>query len=301
MEEDDIGSMLNGLSRKYQQKYGIAVFSVDAKKTEKGFELSGIVLTGNQKEETFDLISSSGIKISGEKISVLSDQKQRDEIGWGVVKPKIADLRSRFVSNKIMNSVILKRIRCSQAFDGEVLRIIYKNEDQFLAQQSDLTLGWINKNEVVFKKESLRRKWKNDNIVPVNKTVKCRIPVEAVAREAERFLGTKYVLGGRSKDGIDCSALVQVVYRNVSNIVLPKHSWDQKKIGKVTDLEKVKTGDLIFLIKKKNGHKHVGIVQKKGSHLNLIHASLDLKKVVAESLEKVFEKYDFVEARRIIE
>ncbi|MFZ2970749.1 MAG: NlpC/P60 family protein, partial [Minisyncoccia bacterium] len=275
MEEDDIGSMLNGLSRKYQQKYGIAVFSVDAKKTEKGFELSGIVLTGNQKEETFDLISSSGIKISGEKISVLSDQKQRDEIGWGVVKPKIADLRSRFVSNKIMNSVILKRIRCSQAFESETLRILYKNEDQFLVQQSDLTLGWINKNEVISKRENLYKKWENGIIFLQNKTVQCTIPIEIVVKEAEKFLGTKYVFGGKSMSGIDCSGLVQVAYKNALNIILPKHSWDQKRFGKVVELKEVKTGDLVFLIKNKNSHKHVGIVEKKGAKINLIHASLD--------------------------
>ncbi|MCK4892070.1 MAG: hypothetical protein KAS78_05365, partial [Candidatus Pacebacteria bacterium] len=70
--------------------------------------------------------------------------------------------------------------------------------------------------------------------------------------------------------------------------------------GKKVKLEDVKTDDLMFLIKKENSHKHVGIVEK-NKDINLIHASLEKKKVIRQSLEKVFEGYDFVEARRIVE
>ena len=74
------------------------------------------------------------------------------------------------------------------------------------------------------------------------------------------------------------------------------------------------------MIKKENGHKHVGIAEvinlpakpKANKRLfafglaaakrdiNLIHASLDKKKVVRQKLEEVFESHKFVEARRII-
>lgn len=303
MSEKDINSMLDNLSKQYQQKYGVAVFSVEikAKVKEKGVEVAGRVLVGNQKEEVLEVFQKNKIKIIKEKIAVLSDSNRRNEIGWAVIKSKTADLKSRFVSNKIINDRILKRIRCSQAFESETLRILYKNEDQFLVQQSDLTLGWINKNEVISKRENLYKKWENGIIFLQNKTVQCTIPVEIVVKEAEKFLGTKYVFGGKSMSGIDCSGLVQAAYKNALNIILPKHSWDQKRFGKVVELKEVKTGDLVFLIKNKNSHKHVGIVEKKGAKINLIHASLDRRNVVKESLEKVFENYDFVEVRRIVE
>ncbi len=170
-----------------------------------------------------------------------------------------------------------------------------------MVQTRDLTLGWINKSDVASKKENLYDRWKNDSIILPNIAIKCARPVETVVEEAEKFLGTLYVLGGGSKEGIDCSALIQAAYKNALNIVLPKHSWDQKRFGKVVSLEETRTGDLIFLKKKKNSHKHVGIVIKKGSGTDLIHASLDARKVVRESLEKVLENYNFAEARRIVE
>lgn len=301
MKNIRIKDVLNGLSEKYKQKYGVAVFSINIETKKEGVEVTGGVLVGNQKEEVLESIRKKKIRIIKEKIEVLSDPEERNEIGWGTVRSKIADLRSRFVSNEIMNEKILKRIRCSQVPKGEILRILHKNEDQLLVQKSDLTLGWIDKKEVISKKENLYNKWKNDSMIPPNVAIKCARPVETVAEEAEKFLGTVYALGGVSKEGIDCSALVQAAYKNALNIVLPKHSWDQKRFGKIVGLKEIKTGDLIFLKKKKNSHKHVGIVFRKDLMIYLIHASLDAKKVVKEFLEKVFEDYDFIEARRIVE
>ncbi len=120
-----------------------------------------------------------------------------------------------------------------------------------------------------------------------------------IIKEAEKYLGAKYVFGGKSKKGIDCSGLTQVVYKNSLGVILPKHSWDQKEMGKRVKLKDIKTGDLIFLIKKENSHKHVGIVEK-NKDINLIHASLEKRKVVKQGLEEVFKSYDFVEARRVM-
>ncbi|MCK5490850.1 MAG: C40 family peptidase [Candidatus Pacebacteria bacterium] len=314
-----IKNILDKLKKQDQQDYGVAVFDIDLEVTKKGVFIFGEVLIENQKDKVLELLKKENIEIANEKIKVLSDVSKRYEIGWVVVKAKIADLKSRFVSEKNINENILKRIRCSQAFKGEILRVLYKNEDQLLVQQNDLTLGWINKNEVIVKKESFYKEWKKGNYAIKDKLIKSKVSIDVTIKEAEKYLGSKYLLGGKTKNGIDCSALIQIVYKNSLGIVLPKHSWDQKKIGKKVDLKDIETGDLIFLIKKNNKHKHVGIVEvllegiakrnysSKGtmelsdrSNINLIHASLDQKKVIRQDLKKVFEDYDFVEAKRVI-
>ena len=313
-----IKHILKNLKKIYQQKYGVAVFNVEIKNVKGETEISGEVLTENQKDNILNVFKKEKVKIKKVDLKILSDASKRNEVGWAVVKVKIADLKLRFVFNKILNNKILKRIRCSQVFKGEILRVLFKKDDQLLVQQNDLTLGWINRNEVVFKKKGLYKEWKCGNfalkgkIIKINKsTIKrlyssaCRTgwstnAMELVIKEAENFLGVQYVLGGKSKSGIDCSGLTQMVYKNAFNIILPKHSWDQKEIGKKINLKNIKTGDLIFLIKKENSHKHIGIVEKNKS-VNLIHASLEKKKVVRQKLDEVFEGYDFVEARRVAE
>jgi hypothetical protein len=350
---------LNNLKKLYQQEYGVAVFSIDLKKTKKGIELKGEVLTKSQRNDIINALKKSKKNIIKENIKVLANAGQRNEIDWAVVKVRSTDLKSRFVSNKILNEKILKRIRCSQALKGEILRVLYKNEDQLLVQQNDLTLGWVNRNDVVLKRKSLYKKWASVDFAVKGKIIKiskvnchskqCHPRTEfgtssefisgsiknlgknnlklnrrkilkqvqndsldKIIKEAEKYLNTRYVLGGKLKGGIDCSGLTQAVYKNALNIILPRHSWDQKEVGKKVKLENLKTGDLIFLIKEKNSHKHVGIVEvikspqfrvlgtAAGRNINLIHASLDEKKVIRQDLDKVFEKYEFVEARRIV-
>jgi len=418
-------NVLKNIEKIYQQKYGVAVFNIGIKNIKNGVEIKGDVLTENQRDYIMSALRKSKIKVKKESLKILSDASARNEIGWAVVKGKVGtglkpvpvDLKLRFVSNKIINNKILKRIRCSQAFRGEILRVLFKKEDQLLVQQNDLTLGWVDRKDVILKRNfsdsnppqfplsgglipplsggevssssderrtipdkertidspsdkegislcpppdkgglggvrkhqklDMYEKWKQNNFALKNKIIKASEilafvngfhgsagtmePVDflqnKIIEEAEKFLGAKYVLGGKSKKGIDCSGLTQVVYKNAVNIILPRHSWDQRKmgkcnqrkVGKKVNLNNVKSGDLVFLVKKKNNHKHVGIVEiikssvkpkankrlfafglTAGHDINLIHASLEKKKVVRQNLEEVFEKYNFVEVRRII-
>jgi len=298
---EDINNILNSLRKKYQQKYGVAVFSIAAKKSKNGLRLSGIVLTENQKDEVLNLIRQSGLEISGENISVLSDEKRRNEVGWGIIKNRMTDLKSRFVSNKIINERIFKRIRCSQAFNGEIVRILFEKEDQFLIQQNDLTLGWADKKDIEMLKGNQYKKWSGGNFAKKNGTHKNGIDESCIIEEAKKYVGTKYVLGGKSEDGIDCSGFVQAVYRNAAGLILPKHSWDQKKAGIKIELKDARTGDLAFMIKKRNSHKHVGIIEKEKEKVYLIHASLDKERVVRQNMDEVLKNYDLVEARRVVE
>ena len=300
MTKQDIHGVLKSLSKKYQQKYGVAVFSIKAEETENGLKLSGAVLTGNQKDELLRLAADGGVKILKEDIAVLGDWRQGNEIGWGLVRSKTADLRSRFVSNEIMNDRILKRIRCSQAFRDDVLRILLRKEDQLLVQQNDLTLGWIDKKNIRMNKKNLRRKWSDGNFAKKDEIFAGNSDKSAIVKEARKYIGTKYVLGGRSESGIDCSGFVQTVYRNAAGLILPKHSWDQKQMGKKIELKNADSGELVFLVKKKNSHKHVGIVERGEDGTYLIHASLDKKKVIIQKMDEVPESYDVIEARRII-
>ena len=313
-------NILKNIEKLYQQKYGVAVFNIRIRNVKNEIEINGSVLIEKQRDYIMNVFKNNKLKIKKEKLKILSDASARNEIGWAVVKNKIADLKSRFVSSKIMNDRMLKRIRCSQAFQGEMLRILYKNEDQLLVQPSDLSLGWVNRNEVIIKKKSLCREWIQQFHIlgsgSKNKIIIAGVDKTKTIKEIEKYLGAKYVLGGKSENGIDCSGLTQVVYKNVFDIILPRHSWDQKEIGKKVSLENIKTGDLVFLIKKSNQHKHVGIVEVVKSSVkpkankclfafglttNLIHASLEKKKVIRQSLEKVFENYNFVEAKRVVE
>jgi hypothetical protein len=85
-----------------------------------------------------------------------------------------------------------------------------------------------------------------------------RYPAELETR-IEEFLGTPYLLGGESKDGIDCSALVKQVYE-IYEIDLPRTSVLQSKLGIEIPKHALLPGDLVFFGETENDSAtHVGI------------------------------------------
>ena len=94
------------------------------------------------------------------------------------------------------------------------------------------------------------------------------------------FLNCKYKWGGKSFDGIDCSALLQIFYK-FNNKFFPRDTIDQVKIKNGVVKKKVfKKGDIIFW----KGHVAICLNSK-----NLIHAYGPRKKVLIMPINKTIK------------
>jgi len=99
------------------------------------------------------------------------------------------------------------------------------------------------------------------------------------------YLNTKYLWGGNSPKGLDCSALVQELLK-FNNIYCPRDSKDQKKFfRKEIAIKNIRKGDLLFW----KGHVAIALSNKK-----LVHAFGPRKKVVImgikETIKKIYSK-----------
>ena len=99
------------------------------------------------------------------------------------------------------------------------------------------------------------------------------------------YLNTKYLWGGNSPKGLDCSALVQELLK-FNNIYCPRDSKDQKKFfRKEISIKNIRKGDLLFW----KGHVAIALSSKK-----LVHAFGPRKKVVImgikETVKKIYSK-----------
>ena len=120
---------------------------------------------------------------------------------------------------------------------------------------------------------------------------------ENVLMEIIKYLNTPYKYGGNSKDGIDCSAFTQTIYRNTLSFYLERSARLQYKQGiEISDTEDLKFGDLVFFdTRRKVRPGHVGIYIGK----NLFAHASSKKGVTISSLDLSYYKNRFMGGRRM--
>ncbi|MFD1631991.1 C40 family peptidase [Pseudopedobacter beijingensis] len=82
--------------------------------------------------------------------------------------------------------------------------------------------------------------------------------------------GTRYRLGGLNKNGIDCSGLVYLLYKDVYNKQIPRSTSQQVTVIKRKYERNLKEGDLVFFDYDNKKYSHVGVFLQNGYY---VHAS----------------------------
>lgn len=132
----------------------------------------------------------------------------------------------------------------------------------------------------VFDRKSNFLKFGKNQWVKRNDVVKKNIKLKNYVNTFKLFRNCKYMWGGKTFKGIDCSALIQMHYK-VNNKFYPRDTIDQikVKVGKINKL-KFTSGNLIYW----KGHVAVCINSK-----NLIHAYGPKRKVLIMPINKTIE------------
>lgn len=117
---------------------------------------------------------------------------------------------------------------------------------------------------------------------------------QSIVNAASKYIGVKYVYGGTSPSGFDCSGLVQYACREVG-ISVNRTSRAQYSNGVAVSKSNLQAGDLVFFSKGK-GISHVGIYAGNGQ---VIHAPSPGKTVCYIPLSTICGYSTYVGARRV--
>ena len=118
-------------------------------------------------------------------------------------------------------------------------------------------------------------------------------PKSKIIDIAESWIGVPYSYGGDSRNGVDCSAFVKLIYSEMG-IELPRTSVQQYDYARKVDYDEKQIGDLIFF-KNKNSVNHVGLYV--GNNY-MIHSSTS-KGVIRQSLADPYYQKKYAGTGRI--
>ena len=122
---------------------------------------------------------------------------------------------------------------------------------------------------------------------------------QQLIEEAKYYKGGKYVWGGTTPKGFDCSGYVQYLYKK-QHINLPRTAYSQSKKGKTIFRSQLEKGDLVFFLtdkKRKIPITHVGIYL---GDRKFIHAASRKKGIIISSIDKGYYAKKFVLAKRVL-
>ena len=203
----------------------------------------------------------------GEKFKILSKNKN-----WIKIKTSFDNYIGYIKNKNYINSFkpthkifVLK----ANIFNKAKIKTKY-----FLTFASKISIIKENKNFIEFEKD----KWiKKTNIKKINHVEKNYLKI------LKLFLNTKYIWGGKTYRGIDCSAILQLIFY-YNDKFYPRDTKDQIRYSKKNIKKKIfKKGNIIFW----KGHVAICINSKK-----LIHAYGPERKVLIMPIKETIDRIE---------
>jgi cell wall-associated NlpC family hydrolase len=129
--------------------------------------------------------------------------------------------------------------------------------------------------------------------------------IEGAILAASKLTGTKYVWGGRTADGIDCSGLTQLAFAS-QGINLPRDADQQALVGRFVATswyrDAMERGDLMFFMGRRGTISHVAIYLGEGKFIEAADGGVKVSTLsLDEKNPESRRDRTFAFARRVIE
>jgi cell wall-associated NlpC family hydrolase len=148
----------------------------------------------------------------------------------------------------------------TQCLPGDRIYLLRKTDDGwYLVHAPEGYIGYVNASDV----EQIDAAAFHQSSAPGE-------TIEKAIASAMELMGTKYVWGGLTKDGVDCSGLVQSSFKK-HGINLPRDADQQSYVGRLVatrwDRDGLRRGDLLYFLSRRGTIHHTAIYLGDGKFL----------------------------------
>ncbi len=295
MDDDTrrINRIIAELGDGFLKDHGFTIFNIHIRSVAKGLVLSGECLTDKQLALLKKSVRSLSLTqkaifdvnvLTGGGLVNRSDK-------WGKAGKSLVNVTNDMAGSKLTTQITQ---------NDNYFRIIAQQDGMALVQLEDRTLGWVNGGDISIHNMDLSERRSGLRLAERGKTLTVS-SIEPLFCEASKYVNkVKYLHGGKSTGGMDCSAFVQTVFKDACKIIMPRHTLDQMRCGIRVPKKSIGSGDLIFAKVKGRRIMHVGIALFENDGM-IFHSCLREKLVIRENIDDFFKHYTFAGAARIVE
>lgn len=206
--------------------------------------------------------------------------RENAELGYGLVTGNSVNIRSGAATTYSSVAVASKGSKCYiLGLNNGWYKVIYNSSIGYIrSDYVELTeIPYENQDSV--KSPKFYRGGKSTGIAPsaaaLNGTASgssapavSNVSGAAILAEAQKYLGTRYVMGGASPSGFDCSGYVYYVLKQLGFSPY-RTPADQYKMGTSVSKNNLKPGDIVFFANTyASGISHVGIYAGNGQFIH---------------------------------
>ncbi len=151
----------------------------------------------------------------------------------------------------------------------------------------------------VFRKTPVKSPSTTTNSTTTNSTANFPITKqqhEKLYNACQQWLGVPYKFGGTTKGGVDCSALVNALYKQAYGMQLPRTTAEMSAKYPPVKLNDLRMGDLVYFNFESKKASHVGLYL---NNKQFIHASTK-KGVIVGSLTDAYNSKYYIGAGRVL-
>jgi len=119
--------------------------------------------------------------------------------------------------------------------------------------------------------------------------------LDKIVNSVLTWQGVNYLWGGTTRSGVDCSGLVQRVFKE-HGIYLPRTSYEQYRIGVGIPQANLKPGDLVFFNTNGTPASHVGIYLGERNFISATKRCVEI-----QSLDNPYWQRTYTASRRVVD